>query len=98
MYFKSLSPRKPIKAPIATPPTTSVKNSPPTLEMVTFSTPSILIFRSVKKTTTPIPSLKSYSPAILVSVIDGRFIFFTIANTAIGSVGAIKAPKRRQST
>ena len=56
------------------------------------------MLRRVKKTTTPIPSLKSDSPAILVSVIEERFIFLTIAKTAMGSVGAIRAPKSKQST
>ena len=65
---------------------------------VTFSTPIIFIFKSVRNITTPIPSLKSDSPAILVSVTGDRFIFFTIERTAIGSVGAISAPNNKQST
>ena len=60
--------------------------------------PSILILKRVRKTTTPIPSLKSDSPAIRVSVTLERFIFLTIAKTAIGSVGAINAPNNKQST
>ncbi len=77
---------------------TSVANKLPTLWTVIFSTPSTFILSSVKKTTTPIPSLNSDSPAIRVSVILERFIFLTMAKTAIGSVGATSEPKSRQST
>ena len=56
------------------------------------------IYDKVKKITTPIPSLKRDSPAILVSAVVERFIFLTMESTAIGSVGAINAPKSRQST
>ena len=85
-------------APKAIPPTTSVTNKDPTLIAVTLSTPSAFTFNNVRKRTTPIPSLNKDSPAILVSVVLDKFIFFTIDKTAIGSVGAIREPNSKQST
>ena len=49
-----------------------------------------------RNTTTPIPSLKSDSPVILISRLFGAFDIFNMLKTAIGSVGDIMAPKRRQ--
>ena len=46
--------------------------------------------------TTPIPSLKSDSPAILLSKFFASLAFLTRASTAIGSVGDMSAPKSRQ--
>ena len=83
-------------APRARPPITSVKNSVPT-ESNVMSAPVVFTPSKVKNTTTPIPSLNKDSPAILVSVRGDNFIFLIIDNTAIGSVGAINEPKRRQS-
>ena len=48
------------------------------------------------KTTTPTPSLNKDSPAIVVSRDLGEFVSFRIPITAIGSVGEIRAPNRRQ--
>ena len=93
-----MSPKYPKIEPKITPPITSVANNMVTPSGVTFSTPSIFTFNRVRNITTPIPSLKSDSPAILVSVTGDKFIFFTIERTAIGSVGAINAPNNRQST
>ena len=61
------------------------------------SAPVVFAPKRVRKTTTPIPSLNRDSPAILVSVTRDNFILFIIDSTAIGSVGAIKEPKSRQS-
>ena len=48
------------------------------------------------KITTATPSLNKLSPLILVSKLLGIFDFFKIPNTAIGSVGDIKAPNNKQ--
>ena len=97
IYLSSFNPKNPITAPKAIPPKTSVINKVPTSIALIFSNPFSLIPKSVKNTTTPIPSLNNDSPAILVSVIDDKFIFLIIAKTAIGSVGAINEPNKRQS-
>src|ERR1043165_1640734 len=46
--------------------------------------------------TTATPSLNNDSPAIFSSSESGIPVFLRIANTAMGSVGEIREPKRRQ--
>ncbi|MNX92899.1 hypothetical protein D3C86_1250570 [compost metagenome] len=53
-------------------------------------------FRITAKITTATPSLNSDSPAIFVSNDLGTLAFFRMLNTAIGSVGEIRAPNSKQ--
>ena len=66
-----------------------------TLAAVTFSTFEFTLNRTENHYS--IPSLKSDSPAIRVSVME-EVHFLSMAKTAMGSVGAISAPKSKQST
>ena len=50
----------------------------------------------VRKTTTPVPSLKRLSPAMRVSRLLGTPTRFRTARTATGSVGEMSAPNSRQ--
>ena len=54
------------------------------------------ISNKVTKITKPTPSLNSDSPSIWVEIRCGALSFLTMANTAIGSVGEIKAPNKQQ--
>jgi hypothetical protein len=50
----------------------------------------------VRKTTTPVPSLKRLSQAMRVSRLFGTPTRLSTASTATGSVGEISAPNSRQ--
>ena len=53
------------------------------------------IARTMANTTTPTPSLKSDSPAILASSVAGMRTVLRIPRTATGSVGLIRAPNTK---
>ena len=55
-----------------------------------------MILSITLKITTPTPSLNNDSPAIVVSNDLGVFVSFRIPKTAIGSVGDISEPNKRQ--
>ena len=93
--MRSLYAIQPIASPKPIPPKTSKPKSSKISTGVTASVePAIL--KSVRKTTTPTPSLKRDSPTIFVSNFLGAPAFFKIPKTAIGSVGEINAPKSKQ--
>ena len=52
--------------------------------------------KTVAKITRPTPSLNRDSPSIWMAIWGGAFIFLTMASTAMGSVGEIRAPNSMQ--
>ena len=86
---------KPSTNPNKIPPIASCKNKLEMPENVA-SCPPKATAKTVTKITKPTPSLKSDSPSTCIDNRFGARKFLIIANTAIGSVGEIKAPKTTQ--
>ncbi|MNH34340.1 hypothetical protein D3C79_949300 [compost metagenome] len=86
---------RPSTAPNRMPPRASCRNRPATLPKVG-STPPKATAKTVAKITRPTPSLNRDSPSIWMAIWGGAFIFLTMASTAMGSVGEIRAPNSMQ--
>ena len=92
--FSRWKPTQPSARPKITPPTASIRNSLPMPSTLAGAAPLAMPSRTMN-TTTPTPSLNRDSPAILISSALGAPNCFSVASTAIGSVGEISAPNTR---